>query len=232
MLRSEDYSEPSGRQMLQVQILVTAMIVLRRRIGEAETLKFRSHVTVVAIQNGGFAKRLHSDYRKVCELMRWGENSDIAFFEQRPIVDTFWRISQIANQGRIYLALQEQFDKAVWRLFSKLDLEAGDKFPNFSDWLKDKRGGNRWGEADSQWSDFLPLKLTRLASDSFRRSKCPLKHRQHRLAQVREVGELTLSENERAPELQLQLLYALGQCGLCDVTHLRCSGEVQRACDC
>ena len=105
MLGSEDYSEPRGCQMLQVQVPAAAMIVMRRRVRKAETVKFRSHVTVEAIQNSGFAKRFHSDHRKVSEFMRPGEHGDITLFEQRPIVDWFWRVVEITNQGDIYFAL-------------------------------------------------------------------------------------------------------------------------------
>ena len=104
MLGSEDYSEPRCRQMLQ-QVPAAAMIVMRRRVGKAETVKFWSNVTVEAIQNSGFAKRFHSDHWKVCKFMRQGENGDIALFEQPPIVDSFWRIVEITNQGDIYFAL-------------------------------------------------------------------------------------------------------------------------------
>src|ERR1700754_2283707 len=105
MLRSEDYSETRGCQMLQVQVPAAAMIAMRRRVGKQEMLKFRSHVAVGAIQNSGFAKRLHSDHWEVCKLMRRGENGDIALRKQRPIVDTFWLIVEITNQGDIYVAL-------------------------------------------------------------------------------------------------------------------------------
>src|ERR1041384_4196549 len=105
MLGSEDYSETRGCQMLQVEILATAMIVMRRRVGKQEMLKFRSHVTVDEIQNSGFAKRLHSDRWKVCKFMRRGENGDIALFKQRPIVDSFWLIVEITSQGDVDVAL-------------------------------------------------------------------------------------------------------------------------------
>jgi hypothetical protein len=93
--------------MLQMQVPVATMIVMGQRIGAAETLKFRSHATVEVIQNGGFAKRFHSDGRKVCKFMRWRENGDIALFEQCPIVYSFRRITQITNEGDINLALQK-----------------------------------------------------------------------------------------------------------------------------
>src|SRR5262245_42423558 len=105
MLGGEDYSEPRGCQMLQVRVPAAAMIVMRRRVGTQEMLKFRSHVKVGAIQNSGFAKRFHSDHWKVCKLMRRGENGDITLCEQRPTVDPFWRIDEITNQGDIYFAL-------------------------------------------------------------------------------------------------------------------------------
>ncbi|MEH2512555.1 hypothetical protein V1291_003909 [Nitrobacteraceae bacterium AZCC 1564] len=105
MLRSKNYSETRGCQMLQVQVPAAAMIVMRRRIWKQEMLKFRSHVAVGAIQDSGFAKRFHSDNWKICKLMRWGENSDISLCKQRPIVDTFWFIVKVTNQGDIYVAL-------------------------------------------------------------------------------------------------------------------------------
>ena len=105
MLGGEDYSEPRGRQMLQVQVPAAAMIVMRQRVGKAETVNFRSYVTVEAIQNSGFAKRFHSDHRKTSEFMRRGEHGDITLFEQRPIVDSFWLIVEITDQSEIYFAL-------------------------------------------------------------------------------------------------------------------------------
>src|SRR3954463_2881874 len=105
MLGSEDYSEPRGCQMLQVQVTAAVMMVMQRRVGKAKTVKFRRHVTVGAIQNSGFAKRFHSDHWKVCKLMRRGENSDIALCEQHPVVDSFWCIVEIANESDIYFAL-------------------------------------------------------------------------------------------------------------------------------
>ncbi|SDJ36002.1 hypothetical protein SAMN05216338_104721 [Bradyrhizobium sp. Rc2d] len=105
MLRGEDDSEPRGRQMLQVQVPAAAMMEMRQRVGKAETVKFRSYVTVEAIQNSGFAKRLHSDHRKPCEFMRRGEHCDITLFEQRPIVDSVWLIVEITDEGEIYFAL-------------------------------------------------------------------------------------------------------------------------------
>jgi hypothetical protein len=105
MLGSEDYSETRGSQMLQVQVSTAAMTVMWWRIGKQETLKFRSHVAVGAIQNSGFAKRFNSDLRTVCKLMRRGKNGDIALSEERPTVDPFWHIVEITNQGDIYLAL-------------------------------------------------------------------------------------------------------------------------------
>jgi hypothetical protein len=112
-------------------------------------MKFRSHITIEAIQNGGLAKRFHSDHWKVCKFMRRSENGDIALFEQGPIVDSVWRIVQITNQGDIYFALQQKLNEAAWRLFSKLDMEARDKFADFSYGLKNERSGNGGGEADS-----------------------------------------------------------------------------------
>jgi hypothetical protein len=81
MLGSEDYSEPRGRQVLQVQVPVAAMIVVRRRIGKEQAVKFRSNVAVEAVQNGCFAKRLHPDHWKIRKLMGWGKNRNIALFE-------------------------------------------------------------------------------------------------------------------------------------------------------
>src|SRR5262245_28634408 len=105
MLGSEDYSEPGGRQMLQVQVPAAAMIVMRRRVRKAEAMDFWSHVTVEAVQNSGFAKRFDPDHRKVRKFMRRGEKGDIALFEQHPIIDSFRLIVKIANQGDIYVAL-------------------------------------------------------------------------------------------------------------------------------
>ena len=149
MLGSEDYSESRGRQMLQVQVAAAAMIVMRRRVRKAETMKFRSHIAVGAIQNSSFAKRFHSDHWKVCKFVRRSENGDIALFEQRPIVDSFRLIVEITNQGSIYVALQQKLNKATWRLFSKLDMKARDEFADFSDRLKNERSGNGWSETDS-----------------------------------------------------------------------------------
>jgi len=81
MLRSEDYPEPRGCQLLQVQVPVAAMMVLGLSVGKAEPANFWSNVTVEAIQKRGFAKGLRSDRWKVCKFMRRGENSDIALFE-------------------------------------------------------------------------------------------------------------------------------------------------------
>src|SRR5262249_18356802 len=105
MLGSEDYSEPRGCQMLQVQVPTAAMIVMRRRFRKQEMLKFRSHVAVGAIQNSGFSKRLNSDLWKVGRLMRRGKNGDIALREERATVDPFWHIVEITNQSDIYFAL-------------------------------------------------------------------------------------------------------------------------------
>src|SRR5262249_32618218 len=110
-------------------------------------------------------------------------------------------------------------------------MEARDEFANFSDGLKNERSGNGRGETDSEWSSLLLLKLTSELSNSLRRCKCALKHRQHRLPQVSEVGELTLSVDKLASELLLELLHAFGQRRLRDVTHLRSTGEVQRTCN-
>src|SRR6185437_6085680 len=201
MLGSENYSEPRGCQMLQMQVPVAAMIVMQWRIGKTETVEFRNHVTAKVIQNRGFAKRFHSDSRKACKVMRWGENGDITLFEQRPVVDTLRRILEITNQSDIHLALQQQLDEAVLRFLAKLDTEARYEFANFRDRLENKRSGNGWGETDRQRSYLLPLKLTRAAPDGICRCKGALEHRQNRLPQIREVSELTLSVDELASEL-------------------------------
>jgi hypothetical protein len=125
------------------------MIVMRRRIQKAKTVKFRNHITVEVIQNSGFAKRFHSDHWKVCKVMRRGKNGDIALFEQSPTIDSLWRIVEITNQGDIYLAFQQQLNKAALRFFSKLDMKTRDEFANFSNRLKNERSGNGWGETDS-----------------------------------------------------------------------------------
>lgn len=229
MLGSKDYPEPRGCQMLQVQVPAAAVSVLRWCVGKAKADKLMGDIAVGAIQDGRLSKRLDADRWEVRELMRRGENRDVTLFEQRPVVDPFWLVLHVAHDGHVYLALQQKLDKAVWRLFSKLDMEAGHEFANFSDRLKNERSGNGWGEADSEWRHLLLLKLPRSASNCLRRCKCALKHRQHRFPQVSEVGELTLPIDKLTPKLLLQLLHAFGQRRLRDVAHLRSAREIQRA---
>ena len=69
MLGDEDYPETRGSQMLQVQVSTAAMMVMRRRIRKQQMLHFRRHVTVGAIQDGGFAKRFNSYLWTVRKLM-------------------------------------------------------------------------------------------------------------------------------------------------------------------
>jgi hypothetical protein len=63
MFGGDHYSEPRGCQMLQVQVSVATVIVMRRPVRKTETLYLWGTVTVEAIQNGGFAKRIYSDRR-------------------------------------------------------------------------------------------------------------------------------------------------------------------------
>ncbi len=142
MFRSKDNSETCGSKMLQVDLSVAAVIVMLWRVGRQLFLKLRFNIAVAAAQNRGFSECFHSDHRKICELMRRGENGDIALREQRPVVDTFRLVIEITNQGDIYFALQQKLDKAVRRFFSKLDMEARHEFANFGDRLKNERRGN------------------------------------------------------------------------------------------
>ena len=148
MFRGEDNSEASSRQMLQVDLSIAPVIVVRRCIGKQLLLNLRCNVAIAAAENSGLSKRFHCDHWMVCELMRRREDGDVALREQRPVVNTFRLFIEITNQGGIYFALQQQFDKAIRRLFSKLDIKTRHEFANFGDRLKNERCGNCWRETD------------------------------------------------------------------------------------
>ena len=167
MFRREEDSKSGGGQMLQMQVPIAAMIVVRWRVGKQEMPEPGSHVAIGAIQNGRFVKGVKPDFREVRQVMRRGKNGDIALGEEHPTIDAFRHIFQITDQGGIQLAFQQKLNETARGLFAKLDMNTGDELANLGDRLENERRGNGRGETEGQRRHLFLLKLPREVSNGF-----------------------------------------------------------------
>lgn len=67
------------------------------------------------------------------------EHSNVAFLEQRPVIDARRYVLDVADDGDVDFTSQQQFHELLGPLLVELDVEAGDELRNFCDRLEHER---------------------------------------------------------------------------------------------
>src|SRR5262249_39811240 len=152
---------------------------------------------------------------------------DVALLEEWPVVDACGHVLNVAYQCSVDFAAQQQINEPLGRVLAKLDAKAGEELRDFGDRPEQKRDRDRRCQADLERRNCLALKLMGFAARTLYTGERALQHWKHFLSELSELGKLTLTIDQLATKLLLQLLYALSQGGLRDVALLGGTREVE-----